>query len=169
MKKKGRRNKKKKNTIRKIIYNLILIICLTVCGWSGYKMYTIFSENAKAEDVKAATMLDVRDLGQVEDAIEISYAESFRQMKDKNNEFVGWIIFDSGIINEPFVKALDNNKYLRLNYYGEYSSSGTVFQNAYQDMNCRNITLYGHYVYADDSLMFTPLDRLRKQENYEEI
>ena len=96
-----------------------------------------------------------------------AYMEEFRRMKEKNPDFMGWIKFDSGLINLPFMYSGDD-LYLRADFEKKYSSSGTVYMDGKQTLDGQNITLYGHYVYANDKAMFSPLDKLRKEENYEE-
>jgi SrtB family sortase len=96
-----------------------------------------------------------------------AYMEGYDALKAKNKDFVGWIRFDSDLVNLPFMHSGDDY-YLRTNFNKEYSSSGTVYMNGQQNLDCRNITLYGHYVYANDKAMFSPLDKLRKAENYED-
>ena len=96
------------------------------------------------------------------------YMTQFWERKAENPDFIGWIKFDSGIVNEPIVQAKDDNKYLRHDFYGNYSVNGTVYMEASHTFDSRNITLYGHYIYADPNLMFTQLEQLREQENYEQ-
>ena len=100
------------------------------------------------------------------DAIDWSYVTAYAEKKEQNSDFVGWIKFDSGLINLPFMQ--NGDYYLRRDFNKEYNTCGTPYMNPDQDFSSQNITIYGHYVYADEMAMFTPLDKLRDESNYEE-
>ena len=96
-----------------------------------------------------------------------------------NAEFTGFIRFESGIIDEPFVLPKDDDI---IEAYGKYlrtawdtmseDPEGTVFMDPYNTLDDQNLVLYGHYVYPsyEPSMthMFTPLHLLKDEKNYEE-
>ena len=94
------------------------------------------------------------------------YMPGYYALDGQNRDFVGWIRFDSNLVNLPFMHSGDDF-YLKHDFQKRDSSSGTVYMNGNQSLESKNITLYGHYVYANDRAMFTPLDKLRNAENYE--
>lgn len=95
-----------------------------------------------------------------------TYQERYAQMKQTNSDFAGWLVFDSGLIDLPFVKAPNNEVYLNQSFVKQPSIHGTVFLDAFQQLNGNNLTLYGHYVYNSPQLMFSPLEKLLRQEEY---
>ena len=166
-------SKKKKSAKRakKNLYNILLVMLLGVCAFSGYQIFKIYKDNADAKEVQNETSLTVEPEEEGDQPAPVpkpaEYRELFAKNKDLNNDFKGWIVFDSGLMNLPFVQGPTNDSYLRRNFYGQYDVCGTVFQDASQDLNGTNITLYGHYIYSDASLMFSPLEKLLQPENYE--
>lgn len=99
----------------------------------------------------------------------VSYIhEEWNKNRSINDDYMGDIVFVSGLLNEKFVQAVDNEKYLNLSWDLVESSHGAVFMDYRNTMDDQNIILYGHYVYKDESLIFGPLHNLIKQENYEE-
>lgn len=153
------------NKIKRFIRNVIILIASLVIIFSGYKLYELWSEQKTAHAVNDELVAMVDDQGQSSVVVdEIKHA----RLKEINNDFVGWVSFDSRLVNEPVVFSGDNSTYLTKSFYGKYSSMGTVFMDANQTINNQNVTLYGHYVYRDTSLMFSPLHELTKQENYEQ-
>lgn len=88
------------------------------------------------------------------------------------DDYVGQIIFESGIINEPILQGEDNSTYLRRDYQTfEYRVDGPI----YIDMYCKvdfdnNIVLYGHNMPKSmdrkQEKLFTPLHKLEDENNY---
>lgn len=92
--------------------------------------------------------------------------EEWLNSKKMNDEYVGRIHFESGLIDEQIVQAEDNEKYLQLSWDNQQTSHGSVFMDYRNSISDQNIILYGHFVYADESLIFSPLHQLILQENY---
>ena len=76
----------------------------------------------------------------------------------KNNELVGWINVggENNIINTAVVQTTDNDKYLTTDFYGDYSSSGSIFADYRAkfgaDGSAPNfMVLYGHNTYSEIS------------------
>lgn len=163
--------KKSSKKINKAVYNVILVLLLCVCVFSGYQIVKIYKDNADAKKVQNETGLTIlpeqTDEQEAPAPEPAAYHELFEDNKGINGDFKGWIVFDSGLMNLPFVQGPTNDTYLRRNFYQQYDVCGTVFQEASQDLNGTNITLYGHYIYSDASLMFSPLEQLLQPENYE--
>lgn len=105
---------------------------------------------------------------------------SQRKWKDNyyiNNDYVGQLIFDSEIINEPIVQDL-RDSYLRKNWItNEYSIQGTCYLDCRNGLNDKNLIIYGHYTEVgftdykgynpDKRPMFSNLELLLDKANYE--
>ncbi len=163
---------KKKRTLKKGVANLLTLILIGVMIFSAYKIYAIKSEEAVTEDIqnefKFVDSAYNDGNADKDEAVQETYAERFNKLKDVNSDFKGWIVFENGLLDLPFVKYSDNSYYLNKNFKKEYSSHGTVFQDMNQSLESQNITLYGHYVYNNTNLMFSPLTKLTDKENYED-
>lgn len=109
------------------------------------------------------------------------YKEFWQSNKAINDDYLGNIRFESGLIDLPFVKSMDNDDYLRRDFETKkYSVLGTVFMDYECDLDCQNIILYGHNAFSsydagtdengnkidNKTLMFTPLDQFKDKENY---
>lgn len=110
------------------------------------------------------------------------YVELWQSNKSINDDYLGNIRFESGIIDQPFVISKDNDDYLRRDFETKkYSVLGTVFMDYECDLDSQNIILYGHNAFSsydagtdengnkidNKTLMFTPLDQFKDKENYE--
>ncbi|NLC96546.1 MAG: class B sortase [Erysipelotrichaceae bacterium] len=157
---------KTKKTLKPWVTNVISILLLAIIGYSGYKIIKIKMDESKTIKIQNEYKLPNIKNDDASEDVE-SYSEKFNSLKVMNNDFKGWIVFESGLIDLPFVQAKDNDFYLRRNFDKEYSSHGSIFQDYSQDLNGRNITLYGHYVYNNADIMFTPLSTLKDKNSYE--
>lgn len=162
-------NQKKKKKNNNLLTNLLIILLLIVALFAGYHSIKVLLETKKDADVEHETKLTSIVVNPETDDSDVqTYAERFAEMKEKNKDFLGWIRWESDLINQPIVQSKTDDYYLRRNFNGDYSDTGTAFVDTYQSMNDKMFSIYGHYVYANTSLMFSALtDVMRKPENYE--
>lgn len=166
---------KKKN----LIY-LIIIFLLLICIGLSINLYKMINEK---EDLPLIEDNFIEEKEETIDEETLNLLKEYDSYKEINEYFKGMIIFDSGLINLPFVKADDNDFFLRKDFYTmEYSDFGSVFMDYESETDSRNIVLYGHYVqkYYNNGLdkdgnpldtgiiMFTPLEKLLTEEGYKE-
>lgn len=85
-----------------------------------------------------------------------------------NNDYIGEIRIGNNLINEYIVQSDDNEFYLENDFNKNYYSSGSVFMDFENKLGDQNLILYGHYVYKDETIMFSPLHILKNKDNYEE-
>lgn len=156
----SRREKRNSNALITILI-LIIAFASAVLGYSIVKILSVKFEMDDVLEVQDDTKMQTEKSDDV-----WSYMSGYYALAGQNSDFAGWIRFDSDLVNLPFMRSGDDF-YLKHNFNKDYSSSGTVYMNGNQSLESRNITLYGHYVYANDKAMFSPLDKLRRVENYE--
>lgn len=117
-------------------------------------------------DGEASRPEDKRPAG--ESASEITAAEKYAAIHEKNNDFVGWLRIDGTNINYPVMQSPDNpNFYLKHSFGKEYSNYGVP----YVQENCElgvsdNAIIYGHNM--DDGSMFADLCKYESEDFYRE-
>lgn len=68
-----------------------------------------------------------------------------KDAKKANPDVVGWIYVDDTVIDYPVVQADDNDHYLHLDWKGEYSYSGCIFEDYRGEIEkTANTLFYGH-------------------------
>lgn len=85
-------------------------------------------------------------------------------LKSANSDTVGWLHFDvPEQIDYPIVQGDSNQKYLKLDFYGNYSIYGAIFLNSNNkpDFTDMNSVLYGHRMI--DGSMFGSLKKYGDQ------
>ena len=64
---------------------------------------------------------------------------------EQNSECIGWLCIPDTAVNYPVMHTPRNpQKYLRMNFYGEYSQSGIPFLDYRCSLDSGNLLIYGH-------------------------
>lgn len=136
----------KKNS--KVIYNIIIAVCLIVIAFSLYKIINWVIENNKnksiLEDIQAVAQITHEDVVINNRHIEkASY--SFTELLQKNPQTIGWVHVPNSNIDYPVVQTTDNDFYLNHSFDKSANSAGWVFA----DYSCKipdsqNTIIYGH-------------------------
>lgn len=164
--------------MKKIIIQIICLFAIVAAS-----CFLLFNDGNKQESIKENPTNEVID--EVDSTIDKDaelHKQIFADNTFNNPDYKGQIIFESGIINEPFVQANDNSFYLRRDYRTyKYDGLGTIFMDYECNLDSQNVILYGHYVYDiydsgldengnkydNSKLMFTPLRNFKDKEFYE--
>lgn len=81
-----------------------------------------------------------------------------KTMLEQNQDYTGWIRIPGTQVDYPFVKAKDNDYYLKRDFFGRYDDKGTIYMDhrniGFQFSN--HVILYGHNM--RDGSMFGELD-----------
>lgn len=144
--------RRKKSSTRTIISNVILVIAVAVFLFSGYKLFTIYSEYGKGEkeyeNVLEAVVIEQQDPNEEdENEQEVIFKVDFDKLRSLNSEAVAWIRFDNpSKISYPVVQGSDNAKYLNTTFEGKKNGAGALFVDAdnTSDFSDRNTFIYGH-------------------------
>lgn len=147
-----------KEKIRKIIL-IILVILLGICCWQVGKWYFGLKDEEKVTD-------EIKE--KAEEQGIIFDRNMWNELKARNSDFVGYIHLEDDSMNLPIMQSEEENYYYRRDFDKNYSSMGTPFVVPSANVeNDANTTVYGHHVMYMDSAMFSPLIKLKQQENYE--
>ncbi len=100
------------------------------------------------------------------DAVEDEIDVDLSALREINNEVIGWIYFDGGLISYPILFSGDNDYYLKRNYMEKYMASGSIFmdKNGSTDFSDHYTLLYGHNM--RDLTMFGKLRYYRTDKDY---
>lgn len=85
---------------------------------------------------------------------------NFQELKQKNNETVGWIQVNGTNINYPFVQTNNNDYYLTHSFDNSYNSAGWVFMDYRNNLSTfdKNTIIYAHG--RLDNTMFGTLKKI---------
>lgn len=161
--------------MKKVIQNLIMILCIVTFAFFGYKIHNYNKEEKKQEKlrddliesaiIKSGTESQVNDETQ---SSELPIEIDFNKLKSKNKDIVAWIYSEGTPINYPIAQSKDNDYYLRRLLDGTYNQNGTIFLDYRNNENFEdyNTIIYGHNMKND--AMFGTITNYEKQEYFNE-
>ena len=165
--------KRKLSKTGKIFLDILLVICLCVAGYSGWKIYSTLHEYKTEEngykDLSKQVVSTSTPVSESEEVVPFVSID-WNALQSKNSDIAGWIRQDNTVIDFPVVYGSDNEYYLRHTLEGEYSLFGTLFVDY---RNQRNFTdkvtvIYGHHFSEFGDTMFTSLEKYSDQSYYDE-
>lgn len=135
---------------RKISLLLAAALLAAVTVLSGWMIYDELSSRQKEkEDFNALAELvemPVTNPPAISDSSEAT--EPLRDLSplfEQNSECIGWLCIPDTAVNYPVMHTPGNpQKYLRQNFYGEYSVSGVPFLDYRCSLDSGNLLVYGH-------------------------
>ncbi len=156
--------KRRLTTVGKICIGVIAACLIFMMFWA---IRPLFHEKAVvSEPAPAAETTPTPSASPVatEDA---SFTAECAQNKQINPEYIGRMTFESGIIEQNLAQGTDNEKYLNTAWDGTADHVGAAYLDYRNVLSDQNLIFYGHYHYDDPVAMFTPLEQLLDQSNYE--
>lgn len=161
--------------MKRILQNIIIIVCLFTFCFFAYKIYNYNKEESKQKDlnsnlleeaVKVTIKEDTENDDNNKDKLPIDV--DFKVLKGQNEDIVAWLYSEGTAINYPVVQANDNDYYLRRLIDGTYNQAGTIFMDYKNNSNFDDYKtiLYGHNM--KNGTMFGTLTNYKNQEYYNE-
>jgi sortase B len=147
---KGNMKKAKMQKIIAIVCILLIVIVLVV---------VILATRDKKEEITVETTETITTTAPEtteETTTSITYdyemkidLEKVNEYHEQNEDVVGWIYIDDTPIDYPIVKGEDNDEYIYSDWMGDYSYSGSIFEDYRCDINKdENTLIYGHNMAA---------------------
>lgn len=160
----------KGDSVFEVVRKIIFLAAVTVFVGAGIMLASTLIQSRKAQEIQdsmrdlikttVASYIDtdgsVVTIPPTPDEIAAHIEEVKKNVKEINEDYIGFIEVAGCDIYEPVVKGADNNYYLKHNIYGEQNKAGTIFM----DYRCTvtpeytspNIVIYGHN--QEDGTMF---------------
>ena len=142
--------------MKKIIYYMLLIFCILIFCFSGWKLYGYYRSYKEAKEtytkIRKETVKTSKDERQID----------FDKLKKTNSDIVGWVYAEGTTIDYPVVYGKDNEEYLHKDFNKKKSSSGTIFldHNCDKEFASENNVIYGHHM--KNGTMFADLLKFRE-------
>lgn len=143
--------------MKRMINNILLIICIFIFCISTWKLYGYYRSYKKAKDTYSKIAKENVKISKNERKID------FKKLKSQNQDIAGWIYIRGTTIDYPIVQGKDNEEYLHQDFNKKKSSSGTIFldKNCKKDFTSDNNIIYGHHM--KNGTMFAQLLKFREK------
>ena len=135
---------------------VLIFFCLLLSAaavLAGANIYSELKERQKEkEDFAAVSQIaeptvtaEQTESEQAEPTEEPAAERNIPKLIAANTDCIGWLSIDGTNISYPVMHTPhDPQKYLRRNFYGEYSQSGVPFLDGRCDFQSTNLIIYGH-------------------------
>lgn len=156
---------KNKNLIIVFTVADVILLIIFLVGITYIAQYYKLSNNNKQIYNDIATTNTENITNEVAENV-----QKVTNLKQENQDVVGWIQIDNTIINYPMLQSTDKDKdyYLTHNYKHEKSKYGSIY--LYKDSNITdvnsNVIIYGHNM--KDEQMFNTLLKYENKDFYNE-
>lgn len=137
----------------KISFIILIFLLSAVTILCGFKIYSELSarnrEKLDFERIASLVTADENDDSESESKPSAeSQTEKKRNLKalfNQNSDCIGWIYIPGTAVNYPVMHTPSNpQKYLRRDFYGNYSQSGVPFLDSRCNLSDTNLIIYGH-------------------------
>ncbi len=154
--------------LKRTILNLLVLVCIGVVAYYSYQFYTKYKTYHHADEVAE----EIQEIVNPEQEPEESWtpsAATYTDMKAINEDYFGWLLFDSSLISEPILQGYSNDTYLRRDIYGNYDVFGSIFIDAENVREDANYVIYGHSWtgHKNNTQKFSQLQNMTEQAFYE--
>ena len=97
----------KNKTGKKVLYYVILAILLGVFCFSGYQIYSYYSEQNASTKLNEEIVREytVRKTGEAKEYFEVD----FDQLRQQNEDVTAWLYLPDSVINYPVLQHGDND------------------------------------------------------------
>lgn len=163
--------------MKKNIYKIILGFCLVIIVVASVNIYLLTREYQKGINeykrlekyVEVVKEPEAQLPSQQDQALEEETAESvipvsleidFNQLREINDDIVGWLYYEPLDLSYPIVRGDDNEYYTHYTFENEKVSSGAIFMDFLnrKDFSDYNTIIYGHNM--RNGTMFGSLKKL---------
>lgn len=147
--------------IRKISLAVLSVLLSAVLLLSGVMIYKDLSDRQKEKEdfAELAELVQIEQPEQpkldepnspADDEPEPAPRRDLAPLFAQNSDCIGWLCIPDTEIDYPVMHTPENpQKYLRRNFYGEYSQSGTPFLDGRCSKESDNLIIYGHNMRND--------------------
>lgn len=149
-----RRMMTKKRKISLIVLSVLLSAVLAASGFMIIR--ELSSRQKEKEDFRelaeivttTPTEPPETDTPSIDESVIEEEPQSGRNLSElfaMNDDCIGWLCIPGTAVDYPVMHTPENpQKYLRLNFYGEYSQSGVPFLDGRCSLDSDNLIIYGH-------------------------
>lgn len=170
-----RRHRRMDSTLWGVIAALVVVIAVslfmlgkTILGYASNR--SDYNEVQNAAIIprlpEATPAADVEPVVQETEASEIPFDVDWQMLREENSEVIAWLYCPDTVINYPVVQAVDNEKYLTVNFSGRENAGGALFADYASTVGIRasHLIIYGHNM--KDNSMFGTLKEYVDEEYF---
>ncbi len=156
-----------KNT-KKIVLNIMLVVCVIVFVYSGFHLFNIYKNNYD-EKTEIDGIKEVIGVPKADDTKNLTkFSVDFEALRQTNPDIVAWVVVENTSISYPVVQGSDNDYYLDHTFEKKENYAGSIFLDyrVNSDFTSKNSFVYGHNVLH--GTMFAELENYTEKSYFDE-
>lgn len=152
-----------------VILSIVVIIAFVKISYKAYQYYADKKEYKKIQEFSPRITQNIEsneaningsDNTKLNNNYEITNKE--KELLNINSDYKLWLNISNSNIDYPVVQGKDNDFYLSHNFNKEKSISGTLFIDYKNNIDDKNIVIYGHHM--KNKTMFNNLNFFKEEE-----
>ena len=156
----------------KTILNVLIVVLALIIVFSGFMIISEISKSEKEkENFKSLSEIVTKPIetkpesSEEESVDEPVHKRNLGPLLEKNPDFIGWLSISGTNIDYPVVHTpYEPQKYLRMDFEGEYAMSGVPFLEGTRDLTDGHIIIYGHNM--KNGTMFSDIIKYTEEEYF---
>lgn len=169
------KRKKRKKRMRQAVFTVALCVFLASASYIGYIVYQSYQAKKTAEELNNMfTFGEMGELTEIPEDFPEDYQVKFAGLWSLNPDVRAFVRIKDTPINYPIVQEMDNDYYLRRDFYKEDNQYGVPFFDFRVDVEkpSDNMMIYGHNMDTSgrflDVKMFGEIVKYKDIEYYKE-
>jgi SrtB family sortase len=164
--------KKKKRRLKKSVFIIMLLIAGSLISYSAYTLGSFYYNANKAKESAVAVVNETWEKQKEEDKDpevqeEFPNRNTYSYMHGQNQDYQGWMKFNSGIIDLP---VMYSDKYMYTDWQGNWVLGGTPLMDSNVSGDNTNSVIYGHSVFQTyaqtQDIVFSCLHYMKDPDYY---
>ena len=157
---------------KRLFYILVTVLLIII----GFSCFMIFSEVSKSEQEKedfenlseiVAKPVEPEPEQQEPEEEEAIHTRNLLPLYEQNSDLIGWVCIPGTNVDYPVVHTpYEPQKYLRMNFEGEYAMSGVPFLEGTRELSDGHIIIYGHNM--KNKTMFSDITKYTDKVYFDE-
>lgn len=153
------------------ILNILMVISIVALVISGWKIgeFLLQQHKTQVSDNEIKEIAKQSDPTPSADSRWVPTKATYDDLHSRNDDYVGWLLWDNDLISEPILQGVSNDTYIRSNFDGNYDVWGSIFMDSDASLTSDNIPIYGHSLTGvkTDHTKFSQLQNMTDQSFYE--
>lgn len=153
-----------------LVFGAVFVISIVGVGrtlWVSRQEDSTFSQLSELVREETAPVKETAAAAEAEAEPEEKPESRYKELYDMNPDFAGWLKISGTKLDYPVMHTPEDMQYyIRRDFYGNSSVSGTPFIGDYCDENSQSVIIYGHNM--KNGTMFGELDQYQKQSWWRE-
>ena len=147
------------NSLLNFIVFVFFIVSLSFSFYALYDVYAVYENTELSGEI-----LKYKPTEREEDSFGSNF--NLKDIQKINKDIVGWVRIDNTNIDYPILAGKDNTDYLKKDYKGDYSPSGSIFLDYRNDRKLTDdfSVIYGHNMAK--GLMFSDIKKFKDTDYF---